>query len=148
MLPTFFCSVNGSGNVCTYPFPRLYLAASGHFSFRCLHQPGSSCLPCVPPGQGVCMRGYMFKAFYLGKYLLKSGFHPLNHFSNINSFLAVSLLSDVDTQKAVHSFTWTYSVGGQRASQRALRELVLGYAVMMLCALKKSQPILPRIRHS
>ena len=148
MLPTFFCSINRSGNVRTYPFPRLYPAASGHFPFWFLHQQGSSCLPRVPSGQGVCVRGYMLKAFCLGEYPLNNRFHPLNHFSNINRLPAVSLLSDVDTQKAAHSFTWTYSVGSWRASQQALRELVLSYAVIMFCALKRSQPTLPRIHHS
>lgn len=123
--------------MCTNHFPRLYTSTSGHFSFPFLHQRGSSHLPCVPSVWGVCVCGYMFKAFYLGKYPLKNRFHPLNYFSNINSFLADSLLSDVDTQKAAHGFTWTYSVGGQRLSQRAPRELLLGYIVMMLCALKK-----------
>lgn len=62
--------------------------------------------------------------------------------------MAVSLLSEVNPQKAVHGFMWTYSVGGQRESQWALREMGLDNAVMILCVLKKSQPTVPRIYHS
>lgn len=82
------------------------------FLISVLSPAGSSCSPHMPSGRGVCMYGYVFKASYLEKYPLKTRFHPLDLFSNINSFLAVPLPSDVDTQKAAHGFTWTYIVGG------------------------------------
>lgn len=114
--------------------------AASHFSSITSHVP-PVCHVCHLAREFVCV-GFVFKAFYLIKYPLKNRLPPLNHFSNMNSFLLIY------RRQLTWGFTWTYSLGGQRARQWALREVVLGCAVMMLCALNKSQPTLPRIHHS